>query len=147
MHFFNPVPLMSLVEVICRSQTSPGTMEAAQSLCRRIGKTPVIVRNSPGFVVNRILRPTINEAIFVLEGLATAADIDNGMTLGCNHPIGPSAHWRWPTSSGLDNMLAIMQVFYEGFNDSKCRPAPLLNEMVHAGRLGRKSGRGFFDYP
>lgn len=144
MHFFNPVPLMSLVEVICGLQTSPLTMETARALCERVGKTPVIVRNSPGFVVNRILCPMINEAVFVLqEGLASAADIDSAMTLGCNHPVGPLA---LADLIGLDTLLAIMQVFYEAFNDPKYRPAPLLKEMVHAGRLGRKSGRGFFDY-
>lgn len=144
MHFFNPVPLMSLVEVICGLQTSPLTMETARALCERVGKTPVSVRNSPGFVVNRILCPMINEAVFVLqEGLASAADIDSAMTLGCNHPVGPLA---LADLIGLDTLLAIMQVFYEAFNDPKYRPAPLLKEMVHAGRLGRKSGRGFFDY-
>ncbi len=102
------------------------------------------VRNSPGFAVNRILVPMINEAIFVLqEGLATAEDIDAGMRLGCNHPIGPLA---LADLIGLDTLLAVMQVFYEGFNDSKYRPAPLLKEMVTAGRFGRKSGRGFYAY-
>ena len=101
-------------------------------------------RNSPGFVVNRILVPMINEAIFVLqEGLASAEDIDTGMRLGCNHPIGPLA---LSDLIGLDTLLAVMQVFYDGFNDPKYRPAPLLREMVAAGRLGRKSGRGFYTY-
>jgi 3-hydroxybutyryl-CoA dehydrogenase len=109
-----------------------------------VGKTTIVAKNSPGFVVNRILCPMINEAIFVLqEGLATAEDIDAGMRLGCNHPIGPLA---LADMIGLDTMLAVMEVFYEGFNDPKYRPAPLLKEMVAAGRLGRKSGRGFYGY-
>ncbi len=144
MHFFNPVPMMALLEIIRGLQTSDGTLAAAQALAQKIGKTSVTVRNSPGFAVNRILVPMINEAIFVLqEGLATAEDIDAGMRLGCNHPIGPLA---LADLIGLDTLLAVMQVFYEGFNDSKYRPAPLLKEMVTAGRFGRKSGRGFYAY-
>ena len=144
MHFFNPVPLMALVELIRGLQTSDATMASADALGRRLGKTPITVRNSPGFVVNRILCPMINEAIFAYaEGLASAEEIDNGMKLGCNHPIGPLA---LADMIGLDVMLAVMKVFYEGFNDPKYRPAPLLKEMVDAGYLGRKSGRGFYNY-
>jgi 3-hydroxybutyryl-CoA dehydrogenase len=144
MHFFNPVPVMGLVELIRGLQTDDATHASSDAFVRHIGKTPVTVRNSPGFVVNRILCPMINEAIFVLqEGLASADDIDAGMRLGCNHPIGPLA---LADMIGLDTMLAVMEVFYEGFNDPKYRPAPLLKEMVAAGRLGRKSGRGFYPY-
>ena len=144
MHFFNPVPLMGLVELIRGLQTEDATHDLSHAFVRHIGKTPVTVRNSPGFVVNRILCPMINEAIFVLqEGLASAEDIDAGMRLGCNHPIGPLA---LADMIGLDTMLAVMEVFYEGFNDPKYRPAPLLKEMVAAGRLGRKNGRGFYSY-
>jgi 3-hydroxybutyryl-CoA dehydrogenase len=144
MHFFNPVPLMALVELIRGLQTSDATMATADALTRRLGKTPITVRNSPGFVVNRILCPMINEAIFAYsEGLASAEEIDNGMKLGCNHPIGPLA---LADMIGLDVMLAVMKVFYDGFNDPKYRPAPLLKEMVDAGYLGRKSGRGFYTY-
>jgi 3-hydroxybutyryl-CoA dehydrogenase len=144
MHFFNPVPLMALVELIRGLATSDTTLEAAKSLSVALGKTPITVKNSPGFVVNRILCPMINEAIFCLqEGLATAEDIDNGMKLGTNHPIGPLA---LADMIGLDVMIAVMNVFYEGFNDPKYRPAPLLKEMVAAGYLGRKTGRGFYTY-
>lgn len=143
-HFFNPVPVMGLLELIRGIQTSDETHALAVAFAQRVRKTPVTVRNSPGFVVNRILCPMINEAIFVLqEGLASAEDIDAGMRLGCNHPIGPLA---LADMIGLDTMLAVMQVFYEGFNDPKYRPAPLLKEMVSAGRLGRKTGRGFYSY-
>ncbi|CAI10722.1 3-hydroxyacyl-CoA dehydrogenase (plasmid) [Aromatoleum aromaticum EbN1] len=144
MHFFNPVPVMALVELIRGLQTSDETHQGMEALARQIGKTPITVRNNPGFAVNRILCPMINEAIFVLaEGIATAADIDEGMKLGCNHPIGPLA---LADMIGLDTLLAVLEVFYEGFNDSKYRPAPLLKEMVAAGYLGRKSGRGFYQY-
>jgi len=144
MHFFNPVPLMALVELIRGLQTSDTTLAAVHALCLSIGKQPISVKNSPGFAVNRILVPMINEAIFVLqEGLASAEDIDTGMQLGCNQPIGPLA---LADLVGLDTLLAVMNVFYEGFNDPKYRPAPLLKEMVAAGRLGRKSGRGFYTY-
>ncbi|NML48408.1 3-hydroxybutyryl-CoA dehydrogenase [Ramlibacter sp. G-1-2-2] len=143
-HFFNPVPVMELVELIRGLQTSDETHAAAVALVQAIGKTPITVKNSPGFVVNRILCPMINEAIFVLqEGLASAEDIDAGMRLGCNHPIGPLG---LADLVGLDTMLAVMNVFYRDFGDSKYRPAPLLREMVDAGRLGRKSGRGFYQY-
>jgi 3-hydroxybutyryl-CoA dehydrogenase len=144
MHFFNPVPMMALVELIRGLQTDDATHAASAAFAQAIGKTPVTVRNSPGFVVNRILCPMINEAIFVLQdGLASAEDIDTGMRLGCNHPIGPLA---LADLIGLDTMLAVMNVFYDGFKDPKYRPAPLLKEMVDAGRLGRKTGRGFYSY-
>ena len=144
MHFFNPVPMMALVELIRGLQTSYETHAAVEALARALGKSPITVKNNPGFVVNRILCPMINEAIFVLaEGLASPEEIDAGMKLGCNHPIGPLA---LADMIGLDTMLAVMNVFYEGFNDSKYRPAPLLKEMVAAGYLGRKTGRGFYTY-
>jgi 3-hydroxybutyryl-CoA dehydrogenase len=144
MHFFNPVPLMALVELIRGLQTSDETHAKVEALARALGKTPITVKNNPGFVVNRILCPMINEAIFVYsEGLASAEEIDAGMKLGCNQPIGPLA---LADMIGLDTMLAVMNVFYDGFNDSKYRPAPLLKEMVAAGYLGRKTGRGFYQY-
>ena len=144
MHFFNPVPMMALVEIIRGLATSDATYATTEALAKRVGKTPICVKNSPGFVVNRILCPMINEAIFVLaEGLATAEDIDQGMKLGTNQPLGPLA---LADMIGLDTRLSVMQVFYEGFNDSKYRPAPLLKEMVAAGYLGRKTGRGFYKY-
>ncbi|MHA6195641.1 3-hydroxybutyryl-CoA dehydrogenase [Pseudomonas wadenswilerensis] len=143
-HFFNPVPMMALVEVIRGLQTSDATYAAAMALTGQVGKTAITAGNRPGFVVNRILVPMINEAIFVLqEGLASAEDIDTGMRLGCNQPIGPLA---LADLIGLDTLLAIIEAFHEGFNDSKYRPAPLLKEMVAAGYLGRKSGRGFHVY-
>jgi 3-hydroxybutyryl-CoA dehydrogenase len=144
MHFFNPVPVMALVEVIRGLQTSDATYAAVEAATKGIGKSPVQVRNSPGFVVNRMLCPMINEAIFALaEGLATAEQIDEAMKLGANHPIGPLA---LADLIGLDVELAVMQVLFEGFKDPKYRPAPLLVEMVEAGYLGRKTGRGFFRY-
>jgi 3-hydroxybutyryl-CoA dehydrogenase len=145
MHFFNPVPMMALVELIRGLQTSDATVAAADALARKLGKTPIVVKNSPGFVVNRILCPMLNEAVFALqEGLASAEAIDEGMKLGCNHPIGPLALCDM---IGLDVLLAVMNVFYADFNDPKYRPAPLLREMVAAGWLGRKTGRGFYTYP
>lgn len=144
MHFFNPVPMMALVELIRGLQTSDATYEKSRAAAEKIGKTAVQVRNNPGFVVNRILCPMINEAIFALsEGLATAEQIDEAMKLGANHPIGPLALCDL---IGLDVQLAIMQVLFDGFKDPKYRPAPLLVEMVEAGYLGRKSGKGFFEY-
>jgi 3-hydroxybutyryl-CoA dehydrogenase len=144
MHFFNPVAMMALVELIRGLQTSDATYAAVEALTKKIGKTPVQVRNSPGFVVNRLLCPMINEAVFALaEGLATAAQIDEAMKLGANHPIGPLALCDL---IGLDVELAVMQVLYEGFKDPKYRPAPLLVDMVEAGYLGRKTKRGFFTY-
>ncbi len=144
MHFFNPVPMMALVELIRGLQTEDATVAAVEAFAKQLGKTPIVVRNSPGFVVNRILCPMLNEAILALqEGLASAEDIDNGMKLGCNHPIGPLA---LADMVGLDVLLAVMDVFYRDFNDPKYRPALLLKEMVAAGHLGRKSGRGFYTY-
>ena len=144
MHFFNPVPVMQLVELIKGLQTSEATYAAVEAIAKRIGKTPVRIKNSPGFVVNRLLCPMINEAIFALgEGLAAPAEIDEAMKLGCNHPIGPLALCDL---IGLDVELAVLNVLFEGFKDPKYRPAPLLVEMVEAGYLGRKTGRGFFTY-
>ncbi|WP_439114725.1 3-hydroxybutyryl-CoA dehydrogenase [Hydrogenophaga sp.] len=144
MHFFNPVPMMALVEIIRGLQTSDATHDAVKALAEALGKTPITVKNAPGFVVNRILVPMINEAFFVLaEGLATPQDIDAGMKLGCNQPIGPLA---LADMIGLDVCLAVMNVYMAEYNDSKYRPAPLLKEMVAAGWLGRKTGRGVFTY-
>jgi 3-hydroxybutyryl-CoA dehydrogenase len=144
MHFFNPVPMMALVEIIRGLQTSDATHDAVHAMAKALGKTPITVKNAPGFVVNRILVPMINEAFFVLsEGLATPEDIDAGMKLGCNQPIGPLA---LADMVGLDVCLAVMEVYLSEFGDSKYRPCPLLREMVAAGRLGRKSGRGVYTY-
>ena len=144
MHFFNPVPVMALVEIIRGLQTSDATFNAVQAMARRLGKTPITVRNAPGFVVNRLLIPMVNEAFFVLaEGLASADDIDAGMRLGCNQPIGPLA---LADLIGLDVCLAVMEVLVLENADSKYRPCPLLKEMVAAGWLGRKTGRGVYRY-
>ncbi len=144
MHFFNPVPMMALVEIIRGLQTSDATHDAVKALAERLGKSPITVKNAPGFVVNRILVPMINEAFFVLaEGLATPEDIDAGMKLGCNQPIGPLA---LADMIGLDVCLAVMNVYLDEFGDSKYRPCPLLKEMVAAGRLGRKTGQGVYRY-
>jgi 3-hydroxybutyryl-CoA dehydrogenase len=144
MHFFNPVPVMPLVELIRGLLTSDSTQERAAQFIAVIGKTAINAKNSPGFAVNRILCPMINEAIFALqEGIASAADIDAGMKLGCNHPIGPLA---LADLVGLDTLLSVMEVFQRDYGDPKYRPAPLLRELVAAGRLGRKSGQGFFSY-
>jgi len=144
MHFFNPVPMMALVEIIRGLQTSDATHDAVQALAKRLGKSPITVKNAPGFVVNRILVPMINEAFFVLsEGLASADDIDSGMRLGCNQPIGPLA---LADMIGLDVCLAVMEVYLSEYGDSKYRPCPLLKEMVAAGQLGRKTGRGVYHY-
>jgi len=144
LHFFNPVPLMALVEVVRGRQTDDATVEAASTLARFLGKTPVVVKDSPGFIVNRLLCPMLNEAVFACaDGIASAQDIDEAMKLGCNHPIGPLA---LADLIGLDVLLAVMEVFHREFKDPKYRPAPLLKEMVAEGRLGRKSGRGFHNY-
>ena len=144
MHFFNPVPMMALVEIIRGLQTSDATHDAVKAMAVALGKSPITVKNAPGFVVNRILAPMINEAFFVLaEGLATPEDIDAGMKLGCNQPIGPLA---LADMVGLDVCLAVMDVYLQEFGDSKYRACPLLREMVAAGRLGRKTGRGVYSY-
>ena len=144
LHFFNPVPSMALVEVICGLQTSEQTRAQTVSFASAIGKTPISVRNSAGFVVNRILCPMVNEAIFaVQENLGSVVDIDTAMQIGGGHPIGPL---RLADLIGLDVLLAIMEVLQSSFGDNKYRPAPLLREMVQAGRLGRKTGQGFFTY-
>jgi 3-hydroxybutyryl-CoA dehydrogenase len=144
LHFFNPVPVMPLVEIVRGLETSDATHNTAAALAGQLGKSPITVKSAPGFVVNRILLPMINEAFFVLaEGYASAEDIDKGMKLGCNHPIGPLA---LADMIGLDVLLAVMQILHDEFADSKYRPCPLLKELVAAGHLGRKSGRGVFSY-
>ena len=144
MHFFNPVPLMPLVEVIRGVQTNEPTADAVRKLTAKMGKTPVSVKNSPGFVVNRILVPMINEAFFVLaEGVASAEEIDAGMKLGANHAIGPLA---LADLVGLDVCLSVMDVYLKDFGDSKYRACPMLRELVMAGRLGRKTGWGVYRY-
>lgn len=144
MHFMNPVPMMKLIEIIRGIATSDETYTIVKELSEAIGKTPVEVNDFPGFVSNRVLMPMINEAIYcVMEGVATAEDIDKVMMLGMAHPMGPLALADF---IGLDICLDILYVLYEGFSDSKYRPCPLLKKMVHAGFLGRKSGRGFFIY-
>ena len=144
LHFFNPVPVMKLVEVVAGLDTSPETVETAGAVAESLGKTPVCVQDFPGFVSNRILMPMINEAVFcVMEGVAEPQAVDDVMKLGMNHPMGPLALADF---IGLDVCLDIMRVLHDGFHDSKYRPCPLLEKMVSAGRLGRKSGRGFYDY-
>ena len=144
MHFFNPVPMMALVEIIRGLQTSDATHDAVKAMAEALGKSPITVKNAPGFVVNRILVPMINEAFQVLsEGTASAEDIDAGMKLGCNQPIGPLA---LADMIGLDVCLAVMDVYLTEYGDSKYRPCPLLKEMVAAGRLGRKTGQGVYSY-
>jgi 3-hydroxybutyryl-CoA dehydrogenase len=144
MHFFNPVPVMALVEIVRGLQTSDATHDAVEALSVKLGKTPITVKSSPGFVVNRLLLPMLNEAFFLLaEGDANPTEIDEGMKLGCNHPIGPLA---LADLIGLDVLLSVMQTIHDEFADSKYRPAPLLKELVAAGYLGRKSGRGVYRY-
>ena len=145
MHFFNPVPVMKLVEIIRGQSTGEETFQVVRALAEKMGKTPIAINEAPGFAVNRILVPMMNEAIFVLqEGIASAEDIDKGMLLGANHPIGPLA---LADLVGLDTLLMVQENLYHEFGDSKYRPCPLLRKMVRAGHLGRKSGRGFYEYP
>jgi 3-hydroxybutyryl-CoA dehydrogenase len=144
MHFMNPVPVMQLVEVIRGLATSDATFQTVAGLVEALGKTMAVAQDYPGFIVNRILMPMINEAIFALyEGVASAEDIDKGMKLGTNHPMGPLA---LADLIGLDTTLAILNVLYQGFKDPKFRPCPLLVKMVDAGYLGKKAGRGFYTY-
>lgn len=143
-HFFNPVPVMALVEVVRGERTAEATVETARAFCERLGKTPITVKDSPGFVVNRILFPMINEAVTALaEGVASAEDIDTGMRLGANFPMGPLA---LADLVGLDTTKAILETLERDLGDAKYRPHPLLGEHVAAGKLGRKSGAGFYTY-
>jgi|SRR5271165_3345479 len=144
LHFFNPVPMMKLIEVVRGLQTTDATYDAAVGIARKLGKTPITVKNMPGFVVNRLLLPMINEAFFALaESDASADEIDLGMKLGCNHPMGPLA---LADLIGLDVLLSVMEVLHHELGDDKYRPAPNLREMVEAGYLGRKTGRGVYQY-
>jgi 3-hydroxybutyryl-CoA dehydrogenase len=144
MHFMNPVPLMTLVELVRAQATSDASMQTAVELCKSLGKTAVEAADYPGFISNRVLMPMINEAIYtVMEGVGTPEAIDAVMKLGMNHPMGPLT---LADLIGLDTCLAIMEVLHEGLGDDKYRPCPLLRSYVEAGRLGRKSGRGFYEY-
>ena len=144
MHFFNPVPVMKLVELIRGFLTSDATLAVAKSFVEKTGKTPIEVKEAPGFAVNRILCPLLNEAIFALaEGIASAEDIDRGMVLGANHPIGPLG---LSDMIGLDTLLHVLDGLHQELGEDKYRPSPLLRKMVRAGHLGRKTGKGFFDY-
>jgi 3-hydroxybutyryl-CoA dehydrogenase len=144
MHFMNPVPIMKLVEIVSGQGTSPETVAATRALAEKMGKTPVLAQDYPGFISNRVLMPMINEAIYTLyEGVGSRDDIDTVMKLGMNHPMGPLALADF---IGLDTCLSILEILRDGFGDPKYRPCPLLRRMVDAGQLGKKSGRGFYDY-
>ncbi|MCI8477130.1 MAG: 3-hydroxybutyryl-CoA dehydrogenase [Oscillospiraceae bacterium] len=144
MHFFNPAPVMKLLEVVKGYSTSQETIDTILTIGKQMNKVTVVAVDKAGFIVNRILDPMLNEAIFLLEeGIGTAEDIDNGMKFGCNHPMGPLA---LTDLIGLDVLLAVMEVLYREYGDSKYRPAPLLKKMVRAGKLGKKTGEGFFKY-